>query len=213
MTVHDRSTRASDGPPEWGPPLPAAGPQEQSSGRRRGKLAVAGAVVAAAVVGAGVTAGVMADDGGSSASAAAGSGGRGFGQQGRAGGPGGATGGGTASALHGTYVVADGNGAYTTQLTQTGTVSAVSAGSITVKSQDGYTQTYVVSSSTSVDNGSDAIGDVAAGHTVRVTATSADDKATATQITDTNIASTQQQGGPGGAPPGGAQQGGTGTGT
>jgi hypothetical protein len=46
----------------------------------------------------------------------------------------------------------------------------------------------VVGSATSVDNGSDAIGDVAAGHAVRVVATSAGDQATATQIQDTDVA-------------------------
>jgi len=53
----------------------------------------------------------------------------------------------------------------------------------------------VVSGSTTVDNGDDAIGDVAAGHTVRVVATSSN--STATTIVDANIA-TQ----PGGAQPG-----------
>jgi hypothetical protein len=44
----------------------------------------------------------------------------------------------------------------------------------------------------SVDNGADAIADVATGHTLRVTATSADNTATATQIQDSNIATTGQ---------------------
>ena len=42
----------------------------------------------------------------------------------------------------------DANGGYTTMLTQTGTVTAVSAASITVRSVDGYTQTYVIPPST-----------------------------------------------------------------
>src|SRR6185369_4887336 len=98
---------------------------------------------------------------------------------------GGGAAGGMMAALHGSYVVSDGNGGYSTELTQTGTVSAVSAGSITVKSADGYSKAYVINGSTSVDNGADAIGDVAAGHTVRVVATSAGNTATATTITDT----------------------------
>jgi hypothetical protein len=36
-----------------------------------------------------------------------------------------------ASALHGTYVVSDGDGSYRTELSQTGTVSAVSSSAIT----------------------------------------------------------------------------------
>jgi hypothetical protein len=46
--------------------------------------------------------------------------------------------------LHGEFVVADGAGGYTTELTQTGTVTAISLTSITVHSQDGFSQTYVI---------------------------------------------------------------------
>jgi hypothetical protein len=48
-----------------------------------------------------------------------------------------------ATALHGEFVV-PGAGGYTTVLTQTGTVNAISPTSITVRSADGYSQTYVV---------------------------------------------------------------------
>lgn len=47
-----------------------------------------------------------------------------------------------AAQLHGEFVVSDGSGGYATMLTQTGTVTAISATSITVRSDDGYTQTY-----------------------------------------------------------------------
>ena len=46
--------------------------------------------------------------------------------------------------LHGEYVVSDGHGGFTTQVSQTGGVTAVSAASITVRSDDGFVQTYVV---------------------------------------------------------------------
>jgi hypothetical protein len=46
--------------------------------------------------------------------------------------------------LHGEFVVSDGKGGYTTSMTQTGTLTAVSGTSITAKSADGYTMTYVV---------------------------------------------------------------------
>jgi hypothetical protein len=46
--------------------------------------------------------------------------------------------------LHGEYVVADGNGGFRTDLTQSGTVTAISPTSITVRSQDGFSQTYVI---------------------------------------------------------------------
>jgi hypothetical protein len=49
-----------------------------------------------------------------------------------------------ATALHGEFVVPDGAGGYTTMLSQTGTVTAVSPSSITVRSADGYTQAYAI---------------------------------------------------------------------
>jgi hypothetical protein len=46
-------------------------------------------------------------------------------------------------------VVNDGNGGYRTVLTQTGTVTAISPDSITVRSDDNYSQTYTLSPSAS----------------------------------------------------------------
>jgi hypothetical protein len=63
-------------------------------------------------------------------------------QHGGMGGPGPAALGPTS--LHGESVVRDGAGGYTTLLTQTGTVTAISPTSITVRSEDGYSQTYVI---------------------------------------------------------------------
>jgi hypothetical protein len=51
-----------------------------------------------------------------------------------------------ATSLHGEFVVPDGAGGYTTVLTQSGAVTAISPTSITVRSEDGYTQTYVIPS-------------------------------------------------------------------
>ncbi|MFI7602559.1 hypothetical protein [Actinoplanes sp. NPDC049681] len=194
---------------------------------------MAGAVVAAVVATAGVTAAVVGSGGGNGAPAAAAPGGNGAavpgGGEGMPGGvpdgrdrgqfPGAGRGGGMAGALHGTYVVSDGSGGYVTQETQSGTVSKVGATSLTVKSADGYSRTYVVGSATVVDNGADKIADVAAGHTVRVVATTSGDTATATTIVDSEpAAGTTAQGGdqqggfpggPGGGLPGGNGQGGT----
>lgn len=50
----------------------------------------------------------------------------------------------TTPPLHGEFVVSDANGGYTTVLTHTGTVTAVSAASIPVRSDDGYKQTYMI---------------------------------------------------------------------
>jgi hypothetical protein len=49
-----------------------------------------------------------------------------------------------ATSLHGEFVVPDGAGGYTTVLTQTGAMTAVSPSSITVRSDDNYTQTYAL---------------------------------------------------------------------
>lgn len=79
-----------------------------------------------------------------------------FGAGGGAGGPGGGAGaqrGGMAPptpadtgtpSLHGEFVVPDGAGGYTTVTTQTGTVTAISPTSISVRSVDGFSQTYVI---------------------------------------------------------------------
>jgi hypothetical protein len=47
-------------------------------------------------------------------------------------------------ALHGEYVVSDGSGVLTTELSQTGRVIAISQSSVTVRSDDGFNQTYVI---------------------------------------------------------------------
>lgn len=66
------------------------------------------------------------------------------------GGPGGFGGGPAAAtdALHGQFVVPDGRGGYATELTQTGVVTDISDTSITARSEDGFTQTYVVTTDT-----------------------------------------------------------------
>lgn len=48
------------------------------------------------------------------------------------------------TSLHGEFVVRDGAGSYTTVLSQTGTVTASSPTSLTVRSNDGYSATYVI---------------------------------------------------------------------
>jgi hypothetical protein len=66
------------------------------------------------------------------------------GQHGAVGGPGPAAV--DSTSLHGEFVVPDGAGGYTTELTQTGAVTAISPTSITVRSEDGYSQSYVIPS-------------------------------------------------------------------
>jgi hypothetical protein len=46
--------------------------------------------------------------------------------------------------LHGEFVVPDGAGGFTTVLSQTGRVTAISPTSVTARSDDGFSQTYVI---------------------------------------------------------------------
>jgi hypothetical protein len=190
----------------WGAPAPQR-PRTPWSTKR----IVISAAIAVVIVGSG-TAAVMAATNGSSATGSQGGGpGGGFG-----GGAGGAGGGrfgggglGVANALHGDFVVANGSNGYTTERLQTGTVTAISANDVTVKSKDGYTQSYILDTSTSVDRGSDTISKVVKGNTVTVVATLAGQQATATTIEDSTIDARtgQATSGQGGAPGGGASGG------
>jgi hypothetical protein len=108
-------------------------------GLRQTAAAVAVAAVVAGVGGAAIYA---ATDAG--ASQLSGSGGhRTFGGFGGSnfGGPGPGFGGGP---LHSESVAAEPGGGYTTRVTQNGTVTAVSAGSVTIRSEDGYTVSYAL---------------------------------------------------------------------
>ncbi len=104
------------------------------------------------------------------------------GQGGNSFGPGGngVSGTGTGAALHGQFVVSDGNGGYATELTQTGTVTAVSADSITAKSADNYTHTYTIGSDTRESSG------VQVGDTVSIRAMDANGASTATAVLESS---------------------------
>jgi hypothetical protein len=86
--------------------------------------------------------------------------------------------------IHGTFVVPqpDGSG-YQTVHMQRGEVTAVSASSITVTSEDGYSKTYVVDAATEV-NRDGAIGDIEVGASVMVVGVAGDDSVTATRVVD-----------------------------
>jgi hypothetical protein len=89
--------------------------------------------------------------------------------------------------VHGRFVVQKPGGGYQTMDVQRGSVTAVSATSITVKSSDGFTKTYQVVSSTNVDARRDGIGSVKPGHQVTVTATVSGGTATAAGILDFSL--------------------------
>jgi len=75
-------------------------------------------------------------------------GGPGFGPGFGPGGSGGPDGPDLPRALHGQFVVSDGHGGFTTELTQTGTVVDITDTAITARSDDGFTQTYVITTQT-----------------------------------------------------------------
>ena len=103
--------------------------------------------------------------------------------------------GGPFAAVHGQFVVPRSGGGYQTIDTQRGSVTAVSATSITVKSADGFSKTYQVVSSTNVDAQRNGISTVKTGHQVMVTATDGGSTATATSILDFNLLPAMHGGG------------------
>jgi hypothetical protein len=103
---------------------------------------------------------------------------------GRFGGLGGLAMAGLGGVVHGQVTVPKSGGGYQTVDVQRGTVTAVSSSSITVKSADGYSQTYAVSSSTEVNAQAAGIGTVKMGDTVGVMATVSGKTATAASIID-----------------------------
>jgi len=107
--------------------------------------------------------------------------------------------------INGQLTVPKSGGGYQTIDVQRGTVTAVSSSSITVKSADGYSQTYAVSNSTEVNAQAAGIGTVKVGHTVGVMATVSGKTPTAASIIDlTSIRSSRGSFGfPAGPPDGG----------
>jgi hypothetical protein len=87
-----------------------------------------------------------------------------------------------ATSLHGEFVVPDGAGSYTTVLSQTGTVTAISPTFITVRSDDGYTQTYVIPPNPGGSTPPFAVDDP-----VTVRATRIGDTATVTNISNPQL--------------------------
>ncbi|WP_204044614.1 hypothetical protein [Acrocarpospora phusangensis] len=87
-------------------------------------------------------------------------------------------------ALHGEFVVPKEGGGYETVATQTGKVTAVDQGSITVRSEDGFSRAYTVTDETRVNGGREGIASVQVDDEVTVMATVEAEKATATMVID-----------------------------
>lgn len=87
--------------------------------------------------------------------------------------------------IHGEFTLKkpDGSG-YQVWATQLGEVADVSASSITVKSEDGFSRTYALDENTVVNAGRDGIGTVKTGDTVRVVGLVEDGKARAAAVVD-----------------------------
>lgn len=84
--------------------------------------------------------------------------------------------------LHSEGVIEDADGNYVTVRSQEGEVTAISATSISVKSSDGYTATYVINDSTTQDRDRTADTSAKVGDTVHVRATVDGSTATADDI-------------------------------
>jgi len=95
--------------------------------------------------------------------------------------------GGLFGAIHGQYVAPKDGGGYQTIAFQNGKVTAVSSTSITLRSADGYTHSYVVNSSTTVNAQRGGISSIKTGNQVWVRATVSGSTTTAAQITDLSL--------------------------
>lgn len=86
--------------------------------------------------------------------------------------------------IHGEFTTHAPGGGYQVIATQKGEVTSVSASSIAVKSEDGFSRTYSVDDNTLVNAGNDGIADVKTGDDVHVTAIVVDGKARAVAVRD-----------------------------
>jgi hypothetical protein len=102
-------------------------------------------------------------------------------------GAGGLGAGGLFGTLHGQLVVTKPGGGYETVDVQNGQVTAVSTTSITLKSSDGFSKSYTVAATTTVDAQRDGIGSVKVGNQATVVATVSGSTATASGITDLTL--------------------------
>jgi hypothetical protein len=102
-------------------------------------------------------------------------------------------GGGLFGALHGQIVVAKPGGGYQTEDIQTGRVTTVSATSVTLRSADGFTKTYVITGSTIVDAQRAGIGSVHTGNEASLLATVSGSTATAASLEDLTLLRQQRR--------------------
>jgi hypothetical protein len=101
--------------------------------------------------------------------------------------------GGGIAVAHGQVVLAKPGGGYQTVDFQSGSVTKVSTASITVKSTDGFIQSYAITASTVVGAHRDGIGSVKVGDQALVIATVSGRTATAARIIDRTLLQQSRQ--------------------
>jgi hypothetical protein len=86
--------------------------------------------------------------------------------------------------LHGEFVVKDADGKFVTRLSQQGKVTAVDSGSITLKSEDGFTKTYKLNGDTKINRNHEEakVADIKVGDNAAVVALKSGDDATAQRV-------------------------------
>jgi hypothetical protein len=192
------------------PPLDSLDSDHHPRGSRRGLVTALIAVLA--LVAAGVTGAALAGGGGGDEAALAASsgtstatpapGGKAFKR-----GPGMLRGRGhllgMGGALHGSFVVPDGSGGYRTVVMQLGAATKVSDTSITVRSDDGFEQTYAITGDTAVGADRQGVNGIAKGADVAVMGEKKGSGVTALHVADLAQFGGHGFGGPGGIGPGG----------
>jgi hypothetical protein len=91
---------------------------------------------------------------------------------------------GMGGALHGSFVVPDGSGGYRTLMMQRGAATKVSDTSITVRSEDGFEQTYAITADTAVGADRQGVNGIAKGADVAVTGEKKGSGVTALHVAD-----------------------------
>jgi hypothetical protein len=108
---------------------------------------------------------------------------------------------GMGGALHGSFVVPDGSGGYRTLVMQRGAATKVSDTSITVRSEDGFEQTYAITADTGVGADRQGVSGIAKGADVAVMGEKKGSTVTALHVAD--LTQLGHLFGPGGIGPGG----------
>ncbi|MEQ4209338.1 hypothetical protein [Actinopolymorpha sp. B9G3] len=89
--------------------------------------------------------------------------------------------------LHGEFVLPKAGGGYQTMVIQRGSVQEVSSSEITLRSADGFRDSYLVGEDTLVNAGREGIGSIREGEQVSVVATANGQNPTAVHVSDVSL--------------------------